>query len=73
MQPRPTAKQLCCGAHPAPEPYAQVLQFYAARAKELEAAVASVEASTGDALSSPLSGQVQVQTPVMHTHASPLA
>lgn len=35
--------------------------------------MASVEASTRDALSSPLSGQVQVQTPLTEVHASPVS
>ncbi|KAK9838252.1 hypothetical protein WJX81_000293 [Elliptochloris bilobata] len=39
----------------------KVLQFFAGKAKELEAAVASVEAATRDALASPLSTQVQLK------------
>ncbi len=38
----------------------QVLKFYASKAAELEAAVASVEATARDALASPLSPQIQV-------------
>lgn len=48
----------------------QVLKFYASKAAELEAAVASVEATARDALASPLSPQIQVLVLVLHSCAS---